>query len=100
MLRGINQDEKVKGNHKRAIQSGLKTYELSDGILEQKKHRKLYANIERFLVEHGVEIMFGYTCEDNIILEENKCVGIRIKRLLLSVMKNCIAISCIKPGAC
>lgn len=31
------------------------------------------------LVEHGVEIMFGYTCED-IILEENKCVGIRIKK--------------------
>ena len=76
-VEGINQDEKVKEIRKRAIQSGLKLVDCPIRHLGTEKAQEIYASIEDFLVEHGVEIMFGYTCED-IILEENKCVGIRI----------------------
>lgn len=78
-VEGINQDEKVKEIRKRAIQSGLKLVDCPIRHLGTEKAQEIYASIEDFLVEHGVEIMFGYTCED-IILEENKCVGIRIKK--------------------
>ena len=78
-VEGINQGEKVKEIRKRAIQSGLKLVDCPIRHLGTEKAQEIYASIEDFLVEHGVEIMFGYTCED-IILEENKCVGIRIKK--------------------
>ncbi|MBQ2977752.1 MAG: FAD-binding protein, partial [Clostridia bacterium] len=34
--------------------------------------------IENYLMEHGVEILFGYNCV-NLLLEEKKCVGVVIE---------------------
>lgn len=78
-IEGINQGEKVKDIRKRAIQAGLKLVDCPIRHLGTEKAQEIYLAIQNYLVEHGVEIKFGYECHD-IILEQSKCSGVIIQK--------------------
>lgn len=75
-VEGVNQGDKVKEIRKRAIQSGLKLVDCPIRHLGTEKAQQIYGDIEEFLIKNGVEILFGYSCED-IILQDGQCVGVR-----------------------
>lgn len=79
-IEGVNQDEKVKDIRKRAIQAGLKLVDCPIRHLGTEKAQEIYLSIEKYLMEHGVEILFGYQCED-LILEGSECKGVIIDKL-------------------
>ena len=76
-VEGIGNTEEVKEIRKRAIQAGLKLVDCPIRHLGTEKAQELYFSIERYLIEHGVEIMFDSQCND-LILEGEKCLGVRV----------------------
>lgn len=78
-IEGICQDEKVKDIRKRAIQAGLKLVDCPIRHLGTEKAQEIYYSIQQYLIEHGVEILFGYQCAD-VILEQDHCKGIIIEK--------------------
>ncbi|MSS63320.1 NAD(P)/FAD-dependent oxidoreductase [Velocimicrobium porci] len=77
-VEGISNDDKVKEIRKRAIQAGLKLVDCPIRHLGTEKAQEIYMAIEHYLIDHGVEMIFGYQCHD-IILEEDACKGIIIE---------------------
>lgn len=80
-VEGIGQEDKIKDIRKRVIQSGLKLVDCPIRHLGTEKAHDLYSSIQTYLIEHGVEIMFDYICED-IILEGDTCKGVIIEDVL------------------
>lgn len=78
-VEGVGQGEKVKGIRKRAIQAGLKLVNCPIRHLGTEKAQVLYRSIEEYLEEHGVEIWFGWRCED-VLIEDGKCSGVILKK--------------------
>ena len=76
-IEGINNDEEVKKIRKRAIQAGLKLVDCPIRHLGTEKAQDIYYAIEQYLLNNGVEIMFGYECSD-LILNGNECKGVYI----------------------
>lgn len=74
-IEGIASGEEVKQIRKRAIKAGLKLVDCPIRHLGTEKAQDLYLAIEHYLMDKGVELMFGYECAD-LILEENTCKGI------------------------
>lgn len=77
-IEGIHNDEEVKEIRKRAIQAGLKLVDCPIRHLGTEKAQEIYYAIEQYLIENGVEILFGYECT-SIILKDKKCLGVNIK---------------------
>jgi uncharacterized FAD-dependent dehydrogenase len=73
-IEGIGNDDKVKSIRKRAIQAGLKLVDCPIRHLGTEKAQEIYRRIQDYLLENGVEIMFG-TCCENIILDGETCLG-------------------------
>ena len=80
-VEGVNQGEKVKDIRKRAIQAGLKLVDCPIRHLGTEKAQEIYLSIEQYLLGHGVEICFGYQCED-LILEGSQSHPDSDKRFL------------------
>ena len=59
---------------KRAIQAGLKLVDCPIRHLGTEKAQKLYGDIQNYLVDHGVEILFGAECKD-VIIKDGVCLG-------------------------
>ena len=78
-VEGIGNDEEVKKIRMRAIQAGLKLVDCPIRHMGTEKAQKIYYDIEQYLLNNGVEIIFGYECVD-IILEDGVCKGVRIKK--------------------
>jgi len=76
-IEGINQSEKVKEIRKRAIKANLKLVDCPIRHLGTEKAQKLYYDIEQYLLNNGVEIMYKTECND-IILDGRVCKGVRI----------------------
>lgn len=76
-VEGIGKTEEVKEIRKRAIQAGLKLVDCPIRHLGTEKAQDLYLAIEKHLLNNGVEMIFGYNCDD-LILEGDCCKGIRI----------------------
>lgn len=76
-IEGISNDDEVKDIRKRAIQAGLKLVDCPIRHLGTEKAQEIYFAIEQYLLNNGVEILFGYECT-NLILEESKCKGVYI----------------------
>lgn len=74
-IEGISNTDEVKEIRKRAIQAGLKLVDCPIRHLGTEKAQELYYSIERYLVENGVDIYFGYECVD-LILKDSVCLGI------------------------
>lgn len=73
-IEGVSNPEAVKEIRKRAIQAGLKLVDCPIRHLGTEKAQNLYLSIEHYLLEHGVEILFGYECK-NLVLNNNVCTG-------------------------
>ncbi len=74
-VEGAEITEEVKEIRKRAIRAGLKLVDCPIRHIGTEKAHKLYGDIEKYLLEHGVELYFGYEC-NNLILDGNKCLGV------------------------
>lgn len=78
-IEGINQGDAVKEIRRRAIGAGLKLVDCPIRHLGTEKAQEIYGRIEDYLIEHGVEILFGYTC-DNLLLSGNECRGVVLEK--------------------
>ncbi len=78
-VEGLGQNEEIKKIRLRAIRAGLKLVDCPIRHLGTEKAQELYLAIENYLIEHGVEIYFGWNCV-NLLLEEQKCVGVVIEK--------------------
>ncbi len=76
-VEGIHNSEEVKNIRRRAIQAGLRLVDCPIRHLGTEKAQKLYHEIEKYLLEKGVEIRFGYECSD-LILEGGECRGVSV----------------------
>ncbi len=76
-IEGIGNSEEVKQIRKRAIKAGLKLVDCPIRHLGTEKAQNIYASIEDYLIENGVEILYSSECID-LITSQNKCVGVRV----------------------
>lgn len=77
-VEGISNSQEVKEIRMRAIQAGLKLVDCPIRHMGTEKAQSIYFAIEQFLIENGVEIIFGYECYD-IILEDGTCKGVHLR---------------------
>ncbi len=77
-VEGINQGDDVKTIRKQAIKAGLKLVDCPIRHLGTEKAQEIYYAIEQYLLQHGVEILFGHECQ-TLILEDNECKGAYIE---------------------
>lgn len=76
-VEGADNNDKVKDIRRKAIQSGLKLVDCPIRHLGTEAAQVIYQKIETFLIENGVEILFGYACKD-IMIENDTCTGVII----------------------
>ena len=76
-VEGIGNTEEVKEIRKRAIAAGLRLVDCPIRHMGTEKAQGIYLGIERYLQEHGVEMLFGFTCT-NLLLEGDVCEGISV----------------------
>lgn len=76
-IEGIADPDAVKDIRRRAISAGLKLVDCPIRHLGTEKAQKIYYAIEQYLLEQGVEMIFGWECSD-LILEGEKCRGVQI----------------------
>ena len=74
-VEGIYTGEDIKEIRKNAIHAGLKLVDCPIRHLGTEKAREIYYAMEQYLLENGVEIIFGVEC-NNIILSGTKCEGV------------------------
>ncbi len=77
-IEGIGREDEVKEIRKRAIKAGLRLVDCPIRHLGTEKAQDIYYAIEKYLEENGVDMLFGYQCE-NIILDGNECKGVYIE---------------------
>lgn len=78
-VEGIGNPEAVKDIRKRAIKAGLKLVDCPIRHMGTEKAQDIYYSIEQYLAQNGVELLFGYEC-DNVILDGDKCLGVVIHK--------------------
>ncbi len=78
-VEGISNPDAVKEIRKRAIQAGLKLVDCPIRHLGTEKAQDIYYAIEQYLLNHGVEMMFGYECT-NLMIEDHVCKGAYLKK--------------------
>lgn len=77
-VEGVYEGPEIKDIRKRAIQAGLQLVDCPIRHLGTEKAQELYLNIQHYLADHGVEMMFSTECE-NILLDGNTCTGVVIR---------------------
>ncbi len=75
-VEGLGHEEEKKEIRKKAIGAGLKLVDCPIRHLGTEKAQDIYYAIEQYLLNHGVEILFGVECNDLIIDEDEVCRGI------------------------
>lgn len=76
-IEGINNNGEVKEIRKRAISAGLKLVDCPIRHMGTEKAQAIYLAIEHYLIDNGVEILFGHECT-NLILENKECKGVYV----------------------
>ena len=76
-IEGVSDPEAVKEIRKRAIRAGLKLVDCPIRHLGTEKAQEIYLSIENYLRDNGVDMLFGYECND-LILANGVCQGIVI----------------------
>lgn len=76
-VEGLGNSEEVKEIRKRAIQAGLKLVDCPIRHMGTEKAQGIYLSIEKYLEEHGVEMLFGYECT-NLLLDGDRCLGVTV----------------------
>ncbi len=78
-VEGLEATDKIKEIRTRAIQAGLQLVDCPIRHLGTEKAQELYGAIQNYLIEHGVEILFGYNCT-NLILDNSHCLGVQVEK--------------------
>ena len=73
-VEGVSDPEKIREIRRKAINANLKLVDCPIRHLGTEMAQQLYGRIEKYLLENGVEIMFGTACSD-IIVEDGVCRG-------------------------
>lgn len=76
-VEGIGNTEEVKEIRKRAIAAGLRLVDCPIRHMGTEKAQGIYLGIERYLQEHGVEMLFGFACT-NLLLDGDVCRGVSV----------------------
>lgn len=76
-IEGISNSDEIKKIRIRAIQAGLKLVDCPIRHMGTEKAQNIYYAIEQYLLNNGVEIMFGQECRD-LILKDSECKGVII----------------------
>ena len=76
-VEGVGKSEAVKEIRRRAIGAGLKLVDCPIRHLGTEKAQQIYYAIEQYLLQNGVELLFGHACTD-LILDGGVCKGVRI----------------------
>jgi uncharacterized FAD-dependent dehydrogenase len=79
-VEGLGNREQTKDIRRRAIKAGLKLVDCPIRHLGTEKAQELYRCIQSYLVERGVELLFGVECT-NLILEQNVCRGVQAHKV-------------------
>ena len=74
-VEGLENTEEVKRIRTRAIRAGLRLVDCPIRHLGTEKAHEVYLGIENYLRDHGVEMLFGCTCED-VIMRDGRCCGV------------------------
>ncbi|HBL85201.1 MAG: FAD-dependent oxidoreductase [Clostridiales bacterium GWF2_38_85] len=83
-VEGVGNTEQVKDIRRRAIQAGLKLVDCPIRHLGTEKAQEIYYAIEQHLLASGVELLFGWECDD-LILEGDTCKGVHLTKISESV---------------
>lgn len=75
-IEGETETDKIRKIRLRSIEAGLRLVNCPIRHLGTEKAHDIYLAIEKHLIENGVEIRFGYECND-VILDGKKCIGVR-----------------------
>ena len=78
-IEGVGNSEAVKDIRKRAIKAGLKLVDCPIRHLGTEKAQEIYFSIEKYLINNGVNVMFGYECV-YIVLDDDVCKGIIVRK--------------------
>ena len=76
-VEGVGNTEAVKEIRKRAISAGLRLVDCPIRHMGTEKAQGIYLAIERYLQEHGVELLFGFECT-YLLLEGAVCRGVSV----------------------
>ena len=74
-IEGVGNPEEVRRIRARAIKAGLKLVDCPIRHLGTEKAHDVYLAIERWLMEHGVEMLFDTECTD-LIMDGDVCRGV------------------------
>ena len=77
-VEGVSDPEKVREIRKRAIRAGLKLVDCPIRHLGTEKAQKLYLDIENYLRDQGVEMLFRQSCVD-LIMDDPCCKGVVVE---------------------
>ena len=77
-VEGLVEDERIKRIRRRAIRSGLRLVDCPIRHMGTEKAQEIYSAIQNYLLENGVEILFGVNCTD-LLLTDNRCVGVVVE---------------------
>ncbi|MDO5376706.1 MAG: FAD-binding protein [Clostridia bacterium] len=78
-VEGIGNTQEVREIRKRAIRAGLKLVDCPIRHLGTEKAQTLYLAIQNELVARGVELIFGWECEE-LIMDGETCLGVSLRR--------------------
>lgn len=78
-VEGLGNTEEVRAIRRRAIQAGLKLVDCPIRHLGTEKAQALYRAIQDELQRQGVELIFGWACEE-LILDGETCLGVSLRR--------------------
>lgn len=78
-VEGIGNTQEVREIRKRAIRAGLKLVDCPIRHLGTEKAQDLYLAIQNELIARGVELIFGWECEE-LIMDGETCLGVSLRR--------------------
>ena len=78
-LEGVEHQEEIRKIKEKAKKEGINLINIPIRHLGTEKSHEIYARIEHYLEEHGIEMMFN-TIVDDIIVKNGKVVGVKTKK--------------------
>ena len=78
-VEGIGNNNQIKEIRRRAIQAGLKLVDCPIRHLGTERAQDIYQKIQTYLLNSGVEILFGYECT-NLLLRDSSACGISVRQ--------------------
>ncbi len=78
-VEGVGNPEEVRNIRRRAIQAGLKLVDCPIRHLGTEKAQALYRALQDELTARGVDLIFGWECEE-LIMDGETCLGVSLRK--------------------